>query len=134
MSAWTSGHSSPYARLVANVTELDGCWLGTERTAGRGDYIQINARVPGLGGRVTKFSAHILTWIAHETGFTCWNDLYLAYLEFKHCGLEMGHECHTPACRRPSHLTPMTHLENIAQRDARRSPRSAAPEPHEVEF
>jgi hypothetical protein len=134
MASFTSPHSSPYARLVANVTELGDCWLGTERTSGRGGYIQVNARVPGLGGRVVHFSAHILTWVAHETGATSWDDLFLAYHEFRCSGFEIGHECHMPECRRPSHLTPMTHKENIAQRDARRSPRGAAADPEDLEF
>lgn len=134
MSAFTSPHSSPYARLVANVTEHEGCWLGTERSSGRGSYIQVNARVPGLGGRIVKFSAHVLTWVAHETGATCWDELYLLYQEFRASGLEIGHECHNPECRRPAHLTPMTHVENIAQRDARRSSRGAAADPDELEF
>jgi len=127
-------HSSPFARLMANVTELDECWLGTERSGGRGGYLQASFRVPGLGGRIVKFSAHVLAHVAHETGLTSMDDLYLAYLEFRHSGLEIGHECHTPECRRPSHLKPMTHRENIAQRDARRSARIAAPSPEDCEF
>src|ERR1051325_1226624 len=131
---FTPDHSSPFARLMANVTELGECWLGTERSGGRGGYLQASFRVPALGGRIVKFSAHVLAHVAHETGFTSLDDLYLACLEFRHSAVEIGHECHQPECRRPSHLKPMTPRENIAQRDARRSARSAAPEPHEVEF
>lgn len=134
MPAFVSPHSSPYARLVANVTEDGECWLGTEKSSGRGTYQQINFRVPGLGGRIKHFSAHVLAWIIDQTESADLNELFLYDLEFRCSGLEIGHGCHTPACRRASHLTPMTHRENIAQRDARRAPRVGAPEPDEVPF
>lgn len=129
---FTSGHTSLYGRLVANVIEDNDCWLGTERTGRtRGGYIQINARVPGLGGRVVHFSAHVLTWLIAQLDCVLIDidEIYLAYLEVRHSGYEIGHSCHEPACRRPVHLSLLTHKENIAQRDARRSPRTAAPEP-----
>lgn len=121
---WTSAYSSPYARLVANVIEDDACWLGQESSKGRGGYRQVNFRIPGRGGRITKFSAHILTWIAHETGFTKLDDLYLAYVEFRCSGLVIDHECEQVACRRPLHLFPCTQSENIRRGRARRAARA----------
>lgn len=134
MPAFISPHSSPYARLVTNVVEDGDCWLGTERCSGRGGYLQVNFRVPGLGGRIKKFSAHILTWIADETGLTDLNDLFLAYTEFRESGLVLDHTCNHRECRRPKHLEPVTQAVNIQRSHERRSPRGGAPEPHEVEF
>jgi len=137
------GHSSIFGRLMANVTEhtvderLGACWLGTERTGRtRGGYIQVNARVPGLGGRVVHFSAHVLAWVAHETGLMTMDELYLAYLEVRHSGLVLDHECNVRECRRPSHLDPVTQQVNVQRRHERDRNRTriAAPEPEEVEF
>lgn len=134
MPAFSSPHSSPYARLVANVIEHAECWLGTERTQGRGGYCQVNARIPGLGMRIKKFSAHILTWVAHETGATDWDDLFLYYHEFRCSGDVLDHTCNNRECRQPKHLEPVTQLVNIQRRDERRSPRCGAPLPEEVPF
>jgi hypothetical protein len=118
---------------VANVTEDGDCWLGTERSASSWGYRRTNWYVPGLK-RVVHLQSHIMTWIIAETGETDVDTLWLMYQEFRESGLELAHECHTPECRRPTHLTPMTHIENCAQRGERRSPRIGAPEPCEVKF
>ena len=133
MPAFVSPYSSPYARLVANVIEDGECWLGIEKSAGRGGYQQVNFRVPGLGRRIVKFSAHILTWIANETALTNLDDLYLAYLEFRCSGLVLDHTCNQRECRRPKHLDPCTQAVNIQRMRERRSP-TCHYEPDEVEF
>lgn len=134
MPAFRPTYSSPYARLVANVTELGECWVGTERSTGRGGYVQVNFRVPGLGWRIVKFSAHILTWVAHETGAQTLDELYLAYQEFRHSGLVLDHTCVEPACRRPQHLEAVTQSVNVQRGHDRRAARLPMPQPHEVEF
>lgn len=121
---WTSAYSSPFARLVANVTEDGECWLGPEQSTGRGGYCQASFRVPGLDGRVVKFSAHILAWIACETELVDLDELYLAYLEFRCSGLVIDHECERVACRRPKHLFPCTQRENIMRGRERRAARA----------
>lgn len=133
MSLFTSPYSSPYARLVSNVVEHDGCWLGSEKSTSSWGYVRCNWYVPGLK-RIVHLQSHILTWIIAETGETDVDTLWLMYQDFRESGLELGHSCHKPACRRPTHVRPMTHLENCAERDARRSPRVGMPEPCEVEF
>jgi hypothetical protein len=134
MPTFRPAHSSPYARLVANVTELGECWVGTERSGGRGGYVQASFRVPGLGGRIVKFSAHILTWVAHETGAQTLDELYLAYLEFRHSGLVLDHTCVEPACRRPLHLEAVTQAVNIQRGHERRAARLPAADRADCEF
>jgi hypothetical protein len=128
-----SPYSSPYARLVANVTEHNGCWCGTDRTACRFGYQQINWWVPGLGRRV-KLMAHLCTWLWIEAGCTTVDELYLAYCELRASGLQLDHECVETSCRNPDHLEAVTQAVNIQRRHARRSPRQAAPEPCDMEF
>lgn len=115
--AFTSPHSSPYARLTANVSEEGDCWCGTERShARRGGYGQVTFWVPGLG-KSHKMSAHLLTWIASQIGVDATiDDLYLAYVEFRCSGLELDHVCENPYCRRPDHLDPVTHSENCLRK------------------
>lgn len=121
-----SHHSSPYARLVANVIEDGECWCGTESArSGRTQlYVRVNFRVPGLGGRVVHFTSHVLTWVLSELadmGLPCDNDsLWLAYWEFRCSGLEIDHTCNQPACRRPKHLEPVTRLEQEQRKWERR--------------
>lgn len=133
MPAFVSPHSSPYARLVANVVEDGECWLGTESSRSSWGYVRSNWYVPGLK-RIVHLQSHIVTWLAHVTDAQTIDELYLYYIEFRASGLEIGHECHEPACRRPQHLTPMTHVENCAQRSERRSARIGMPSPEECEF
>lgn len=127
-----SPHSSPYARLVANVTEDGECWCGTEASRGGRTqaYIRVDFRVPGLGGRVQHFSAHVLTWVLAELadlGLPHDNDsLWLAYQEFRCSGLELDHTCNQPACRRPSHLEPATREEQEQRKRARMALRAAS--------
>lgn len=128
-----SPYSSPYARLVANVTEHAGCWEGTDRTADRYNYQQVNFWVPGLQ-RYVKLMAHLCTWIWVEAGCTSIDELYLAYQEFRASGLELDHTCVNPPCRNPGCLEPVTQLINTQRRDERRSPRIGAPLPEECEF
>lgn len=134
MPAFVSPHSSPYARLVANVTEDGECWLGTEKTASSWGYKRSNFRIPGLGNKVVHLSSHLVTWIIDQTGETDVDALWLFYQEFRASGLELDHTCNEPECRRPTHLEPVTHVENCARRSLRRAPRIGAPEPDEVEF
>lgn len=123
---FTSPHSGPYARLVANVIEDGECWCGTERKVqGRTRaYKRVNFRVPGLGGRHLGLAAHIVTWVAHELqreGLpTDMDSLWLAYWEFRCSGLELDHLCNQPACRRPSHLEPCTRVEQEQRKIMRR--------------
>ena len=133
MPAFVSPHSSPYARLVSNVTEDGECWIGTEKARADYGYVRANFYVPGLR-KVVHFSSHILTWVAHETGAATMDDLFLAYWEFRCSGLQLDHECNTPACRRPGHLEPVTQSENILRANARRSARSAMPDLADCEF
>lgn len=132
MTAFTSPYGTPWARLVANVTEDGECWIGAEKSGRtRGGYLQTNWRI---NGKIRKFSAHVLTWVAHESGVESLSELADAYDEFRASGLELDHTCCNPACRRPIHLEPMTHLENIQRRDARRSARGGMPDESEREF
>lgn len=133
MPAFVSPHSSPYARLVANVIEDGECWLGTEKSEASFGYKRSNWYVPGLR-RIVHLQSHIVTWIASQVDVQTVDELWLYYAEFRASGLELGHECHEPACRRPSHLSPMTHVENCAQRSARRSARIGMPELADCEF
>lgn len=141
-----SPYSTPYARLVANVTEFEGCWIGNDRTRCRFGYQRANWYVPGLA-KAVKLTAHIATWIlvqaeAEGVSIVTPDDLYLAYLEFRASGLELDHTCVEPSCRRPAHLEPVTHAENMQRmRDRWAAYRLAAgiapayaPEPDEVEF
>lgn len=121
---FTSPYSSPYARLVANVIEDDGCWCGTDKTSCRFGYCQLQFWIPALGRRV-KLMAHLCTWIWIEAGCTTVDELYLAYREFRCSGLELDHTCVNSACRNPDHLEPVTHAVNIQRRNERRSPRAA---------
>lgn len=119
-----SPYSSPFARLVANVTEDDGCWFGTDRTACRFGYMQVNFYVPGLR-RYVKLMAHLCTWVWVEAGCTTVDELYLAYQELRASGLELDHTCVNPACRNPDHMEPVTHAVNVQRANERRSPRAA---------
>jgi len=128
-----SPYSSPYARLVSNVTEHEGCWCGTDKTTCRFGYMQLNWWVPGLQRNV-KLMAHICTWVWVEAGCTTIDELYLAYKEFRASGLVLDHTCVNSSCRNPDHLEPVTHAINCQRRNARRSPRSPTPQPEECEF
>lgn len=126
MTLFTSPHSNPYARLVANVCEHEGCWLGTERKMGGRTrcYVRANFRVPGLGRHV-GLSAHILTWVhvqLEAAGLpTDIDNLWLAYWELRCSGLELDHLCREPRCRRPDHLEPVTRSENELRKPRRTS-------------
>lgn len=130
---FTSPYGTPYARLVANVTEDADCWCGTDRTVDRWGYQQLNFWVPALGRRV-KLMAHLCTWIWIEAGCTNVDELYLAYAEFRASGLVLDHTCVNSSCRNPIHLDPVTQVVNIQRRDERRAPRIGAPTPEECEF
>lgn len=141
-----SPYSSPYARLVANVVEFEGCWIGADRTRCRFGYQRANFYVPGLAGAV-KLTAHIATWLLAEAeaagaSIVTADELYLAYVEFRASGLELDHTCVEPSCRNPAHLEPVTHTENMqrmrdrwaAYRAAEGLPPAYVAEPWEVEF
>jgi hypothetical protein len=109
-------YCSPYARLVANVTESAGCWIGNDPRC-RFGYQRLNFYVPGLA-KAVKLTAHIATWLlveaeAEGAGIVTADELYLAYAEFRASGLELDHTCVEPSCRNPIHLEPVTHTENM---------------------
>ncbi len=141
--AFESPHSSPYARLVANVTEggpKGDCWLG-EGTPCRSGYLRSNWRIPGLGGAHVHLTSHILTWAWVKSEATTLDELYLAYQEFRRSGLVLDHTCEMPACRNPDHLEPVTQAVNLERMRDRRAKRAEArgivqyePEPEEIEF
>jgi hypothetical protein len=134
MAAWTSPHSSPFARLMSNVTEDGDCWLGTERERSQYGYVRVNFYIPGLMRRV-KLSAHILARVADETGLTNIDELFLAYHEFRCSGLQLDHTCVAPACRRPDHLEPVTASENTQRmHDRRKVLPNIEPAPEEIMF
>lgn len=138
-----SPYGGPVSRLKATVDDNAGphdCWPGTGRDVCRKGYHRMNFWVPGLG-RAVKLSTHVLLWVAAETGFKCMNDLYLAYLEMRHSGLDLDHGCENRACRNPLHLEAMTHQNNVQLAYDRRAARAEArgyvdvePEPEEIEF
>lgn len=133
---FTANYSSPYARLVANVIETgtpgDECWEGAD-TVCKWGYSRLNFRIRGVGHR--KLSAHIATWVAAQLGDADLVDLWWAYVEFRASGLELDHTCVNPRCRRPDHLEPVTHQENVQRSfERRRVLPDVEVEPHEVEF
>lgn len=134
-----SPYGSPYARLVANVSEFGGCWIGNDRTRCRFGYQRLNFYVPGLA-KAVKLTAHIATWLLTEAealgaGIVTADELFLAYTEFRASGLELDHTCVEPACRNPAHLEPVTHTENMQRmRDRWAEYRTAAGIPHAVEY
>ena len=132
----TAVYSSPYARLVANVTETgtpgDECWEGSERACRYG-YTRVNFRVAGVGH--VKLTAHIATWVASQLEGATLRELWDAYQECRASGLELDHTCTNPRCRRPSHLEPVTHSENVQRAHDRRRVRvEYEPEPSEIMF
>jgi hypothetical protein len=122
----------PFGRLVAQCAEelhverLGVCWLGHERSKGRGGYLQCKFRVPGLGMKPTHFSAHLVTWVIDQIQSQDLDAVFLAYCEFRASGLVLDHLCEQPACRRPSHLEPVTQKENMQRMRDRRAARLAA--------
>lgn len=117
LSATVRRYDNLWLRLMANTADPDNeqsCWIWAAKRD-RGGYGRVNVYVPGLG-KVVILMAHVaaLCWL--EAGCRCADDLYLAYLEFRASGLELDHECVTPCCIRPCHLTPKTGLENKALR------------------
>jgi len=116
---------SPFAnlweRLVAGVREPEndsGCWEWKHR-CDRWGYGNFDFYVPGLGRNVT-IKTHIASFAWLEAGARCADDLYLAYLEHKHSGLELDHSCTNPSCMRPCCLTPVTPSENMELSHERR--------------
>lgn len=106
---------------MANATETgtpgDECWEGGERGCRYG-YQRVNFRVAGVGHR--KLTAHIATWIAAQLPGASLVELWWAYVEFRASGLELDHTCVNPRCRRPGHLEPVTHSENMQRSFDRR--------------
>lgn len=122
----------PFGRLVAQCTEevhverLGACWLGHERSSGRGGYLQCKFRIPGLGMKPTHFSAHLMTWTMDQLQSQDLDTLFLGYREFRASGLVLDHLCEQPACRRPDHLEAVTQKENLQRMRDRRAARRAA--------
>jgi hypothetical protein len=87
-------------RLWAKVDKSEGCWLWQGATAGEDNYGYI------LGeDSKTLIRAHRAAWLVT---FGPIPD-----------GLFVLHKCDTPLCVCPDHLFLGTHLENMADRDAK---------------
>lgn len=117
-------YTSPLARIVANTQPTadwsGACWQFTGRKRCRFGYGRMNFWVPGLG-KAVPLTVHIVSWICLQVDETLSPDeLYLAYLEVRHSGLELDHMCVNPGCANPEHLQPLTPKQNIALRDQRR--------------
>lgn len=106
-------------RLTATVSDSEhprGCWIGTDLGCRYG-YQRQTWWIVGLQ-KTVKLTTHVLLWVLDEfekdQGYTpTMDELYLAYLEFRFSGWELDHECDENACRRPDHLKPKTHSENM---------------------
>lgn len=83
---------SPRERLWQRVIKTDGCWMWTGSKAGAGyGVMQVNH---------AHIYVHRLSWEIRNGG---------PIPE----GMEVMHECDTPACVRPDHLKLGTHDENM---------------------
>lgn len=115
-----------------------GCWIGIDGGC-RFGYQRQDYWIPQLAARV-RLTTHILAYILGQVEDTDIGDIYLAYLEFRASGLELDHECEETACRKPAHLVPKTHQENIIAGWERRRARQVTPivnyepDPSEIEF
>jgi hypothetical protein len=95
--------------------KLGPCWCATSGPICRGGYSRLDVRIRGLGGRQVRLSAHIVAWLLDHLGPMERDDLFLAYCEIRASGWQFDHACEEPSCRRPSHLSLVTHKENIAR-------------------
>lgn len=119
-------------RLTATVQDGEhprGCWIGTD-VGCRYGYQRQTWWIVGQQ-KTVKLTTHILLWVlekfVEDRGYIpLMDELYLAYLEFRCSGLELDHTCDEPACRRPDHLEPKTHSQNIRDGNARWAQKRAA--------
>jgi hypothetical protein len=114
-------YPSLYARLVANTHEPENgqaCWPWKSH-CDRWGYGRLNVYVPMLGDTV-KVQAHLAVFVWLEAAPSNLDEFWLAYLELRHSGLELDHECVTPGCIHPDHHTLVTPKENCQRRDKRR--------------
>lgn len=70
--------------------------------------------------RRMTLSAHVAMFVLAECSPQTVDDFYLAYLEVRHCGLELGHSCDNEPCINPEHVSLMTHSQNCAQKYERK--------------
>lgn len=114
-----------HERLVSTVTvDEHGCWNGCAGDTCRSGYVRLNVRIPGLGFKAVKVTAHVALWCWRKWECSDINAMWLAYREFRESGLELDHECENPACRNPEHLKPGTHIENLQASRERRAARA----------
>src|SRR5579862_8047919 len=90
--------------LLLERTNPGDPWFGPHPTLGkclegiggircRFQYVRVNVRIPGLGGRNKWLSSHILTYLLDELGPMSIDESYLAYLEVRASGLQIDHAC-----------------------------------------
>jgi hypothetical protein len=114
-------YANLYARLVANTDDPEndqGCWPWTAQRD-RWGYGRLNVYVPMLGDTV-KIQAHLALFVWLEAAPSDMDEFWLAYLELRHSGLELDHECVVPSCIHPDHHSLVTPKENCELRDSRR--------------
>lgn len=120
-------YTNLWERIVAGVHEPEndaGCWLWKHRVDRYG-YGIFDFYVPGLGRNAT-IKTHIASFCWLESNAQSADDLYLAYLEHKHSGLELDHGCVIASCCRPCCLTPVTPSRNMELCHERRQRRALA--------
>lgn len=117
-----SKYTSLWERLVSNTHEPshdNGCWTWAGAKKCRFGYGRFNFYVPMLEKTVT-LSAHVAMFVLAEYSTETPDEFYLAYLEVRHCGLELDHGCDNEPCINPDHLRLMTHKENNARKFERK--------------
>lgn len=106
-----------YDRLVANTHEPENgqsCWLWSGKRGG-GQYGRVNIYVPGIAATVTM-QAHLALYLCVHSDAMTPDELFLAWQEIKHSGLEIDHCCYQAHCINPDHLEAVTPSENCARR------------------
>lgn len=70
--------------------------------------------------KTVTLSAHVAMFVLAEYSTETPDEFYRAYLEVRHCGLELDHGCDNEPCINPDHLRLMTHKENNARKFERK--------------